>query len=109
MREEEIDARIALLYGAPTRFAIDAANAAILAANQNNALANAGGPGAPGLVVVPVAAVGNPGVLPDDYVHQIYRWLINVRTPTHEAQGAICGTNGDTTARKSASLQSTSS
>ena len=55
--EEEIDARIVLLYGAPTRVAIDAANAAILAANQNNALAAQGAQGAPAAVAVPAAAV----------------------------------------------------
>ena len=86
--EEEIDARIVLLYGAPTRVAIDAANAAILAANQNNALAAQGAQGAPAAVAVPAAAVGQPGVLPNDYVHQIYIWLVQVRTQ-HRPSGLL--------------------
>ena len=42
----------------------------------------------PSFYAVAVAAVGNPGVLPDDYVHQIYLWLINVRTQ-HRASGLL--------------------
>ena len=66
------------LTGAPTAAAVAAANAAIAAANANIAAAQApGGAGAAAAaaIVVPPAAAGAVGVLPDDWLAQLWRWI----------------------------------
>ena len=73
----EIDEKLLTLIGTPTLFAVQAANNAIAAAVANNAAVAAGGAGV--AIAVPVAAVGAPGVMPIDFVHQIWVWLVTDR------------------------------